>query len=399
MDGSLLDITASAPVRETIELRLPRAARVIGVPFTPGEAEQTLRSLGFGTQQQGDDSIAVTVPTWRHDVEAEVDLLEELARVRGYDSLPTEIRPFRPGTVPDSPMVAVERRARAFLVGAGLMEVRPMPFVRGTGDSGVRLANPLSEDEAYLRSSLMESLVKLAEYNVARLQRNVRLFEIGTVFPGNGGKREDGVPLEEQRVAALIMGKIRPVHFTAGEGRAFDEWDAKAIGEALATSLFNSTDIKLSMSSDGGLWNIEFGGSNVGLVARLEMDVPVWAAPAFGIEIILSAAAVGAGRARQYLAVPATPPVEADFALLVPSGVTAADVEAILRADGGDLLESVALFDEFRGKDIPAGFRSLAWRLTFRHPERTLKDKEVQGRTAKILRTLESRLGVRQRTS
>jgi phenylalanyl-tRNA synthetase beta chain len=102
---------------------------------------------------------------------------------------------------------------------------------------------------------------------------------------------------------------------------------------------------------------------------------------------------------RPYRAIPTTPAVEVDLALLVSGATTAEQIEAIIRKEAGELLESVVLFDEFAGKGIPEGSRSLGWRLTFRSPERTLKDKEVQGRTAKIVRSLEEKLGVRQRTS
>jgi phenylalanyl-tRNA synthetase beta chain len=125
----------------------------------------------------------------------------------------------------------------------------------------------------------------------------------------------------------------------------------------------------------------------------------VWSAPAFGIEIDLTEASARNAAAPAYRALPNTPPVEADLALLVPLGTSAEKIEKIIRAEAGDLLESVVLFDEFKGKGIPEGTRSLAWRLTFRSSERTLKDKEVQGRTSKIVRSLEEKLGVRQRTS
>jgi phenylalanyl-tRNA synthetase beta chain len=100
-----------------------------------------------------------------------------------------------------------------------------------------------------------------------------------------------------------------------------------------------------------------------------------------------------------YKAIPATPRVQVDLALLAPSLVTAAQIDAVIRKEAGDLLESLTLFDEFSGQGIPEGSRSLAWALTFRHPERTLKDQEVQGRTAKIVNALEGELGVRQRTA
>ena len=144
------------------------------------------------------------------------------------------------------------------------------------------------------------------------------------------------------------------------------------------------------------------GGASVGSVTRLSLNAPIWAAPAFGIEIDLSPALFadsGSAATIAFRPLPNTPPVEADLALLVPPGVTAAQVEEIIRREAGELLEDVILFDEFRGKSIAEGSRSLAWRLTFRSAERTLKDKEVQGRIAKIVRSLEEKLGVRQRTS
>jgi phenylalanyl-tRNA synthetase beta chain len=153
----------------------------------------------------------------------------------------------------------------------------------------------------------------------------------------------------------------------------------------------------------------------------VSLDAPVWAHPAYGVELTLgvmpnepvaprgehahaTAPESGTGATaksgpRRYRPLPTTPAAEFDLALVVPEGMLAAQVEAVLRESGGDLLERIALFDEFRGTGLPDGARSLAWRLTFRHPERTLRDKEIEGRRAQLLKTLESRLGVRPRTS
>ena len=145
----------------------------------------------------------------------------------------------------------------------------------------------------------------------------------------------------------------------------------------------------------------------------------MWASPAFGVEITLhrfdralvadpghnawdhnpDGAQVNASAAVRYRPLPTTPAAQFDLALLVPDGMEAATVEALIRREGGDLLESVRLFDEFRGKDVPAGHRSLAWALTFRHPERTLRDKEIEGRRSKLLKTLAGELDVRPRAS
>jgi len=147
------------------------------------------------------------------------------------------------------------------------------------------------------------------------------------------------------------------------------------------------------------LWDITVNGAKVGTARRLKLDAPVWAKPAFGLEINLEAAEQTPAKHKTYRAIPATPRVQVDLALLAPISVTAAQMDAVIRREAGELLESLTLFDEFVGQGIQEGSRSLAWALTFRDAERTLKDQEVQGRTAKIVKALEGELGVRQRTA
>jgi phenylalanyl-tRNA synthetase beta chain len=164
------------------------------------------------------------------------------------------------------------------------------------------------------------------------------------------------------------------------------------------------------------LWDIAIAGEPRGSVRRLALDAPVWAAPAFGIEITLarvssdpvappgqsklqSTSTAAPASQLRFRPFPSTPSTFVDIALLVPNDLPASRVEAVIREGSGELLESLALLSEYRGAGIADGFRSIAWRLTFRHPERTLRDKEVAGRRDKVLRTLEGELSVRQRTT
>ena len=147
------------------------------------------------------------------------------------------------------------------------------------------------------------------------------------------------------------------------------------------------------------LWNVSVDGTAVGTVTRVTLDAPVWAAPVFGVELDLEAVSFPGGSPRTYSGIPIMPAIEVDLALVVPDTISALQVADAIRQSAGELLESLEIFDEFRGAGIPEGSRSLAWRLTFRHPERTLRDREIQGRTAKILSNLEAALGIRQRTS
>ncbi len=387
-----VDVYAGSSARESIQLEGSEVRRIVGVDVPAAQIESGLIAFGFEVKKQG-TAFSVTPPSWRSDVTECADLIEEVARLYGYDNIPDEIRPFRPGTVPDAPIVALSNRVRDSLIAHGLFEARPMPFVKESGMSTIRVANPLAEDEAYLRGSILESLSRRAEHNLAHMNGNVRLFEIGTTF---GKASENGLPSENIDVAAVIMGLRRPVHFSEPQPPAYDQWDAKELAEVIATSAYPGANLTLVVSSHGFLWDILLDSERVGSVQQLSLDAPVWASPAFGVEMLLKPEAVKAA-GMKYRGLPVTPAVEVDLALLVPENIVAEKMEASIRKNAGELLERLEVFDEFRGKGIADGFRSVAWRLTFRHPERTLKDKEIQGRSEKILKALDQELGAKRR--
>ena len=416
IDGTPVDLAHARTTESEITLRTSRVARLLGEALRADEIASLLQSIGFETVAAGED-LRVRPPSWRGDVTAEVDLIEEVARLRGYDSFPTELRPFRPGAVGDDPQWIASKRVREWLVGAGMLEVRPMPFVSG-GPEFARVANPLAENEAYLRREVLDTLARRAEYNLARMHRDIRIFEIGSVFTPRGGQ----LPREELRVAALVLGRRTPSHFSDPKSPEFEawvrygEWDAKGLAESLAAVCRPAAAITLrAAEAEGVLWEVVANGEQIGLVKRVPLDAPVWAAPAFGIELSLgvieSADVAPRGESAhrpfarphrtvaRYQAVPSTPASEFDLALLVPDGVTAEQVEGVVRRVAGRLLERLELFDRYVGQGVEPGHRSLAWRLTFRHAERTLRDKELEARRSDILRALADELNVRQRSS
>jgi phenylalanyl-tRNA synthetase beta chain len=415
VDGQAIDVGAPPGDRPPVAITPARLHRLLGDAVPGHEIARLLSSVGFRVTPRGDgaETLDVAAPSWRHDVARDADLVEEVARLRGYDVLPDAVLPFRPGTVPDHPLHLAGRRVRDALVGMGLLETRPLPFVAGGDDTHARVANPLADDEPHLRRSILETLARRAEYNLSRMQGNVRLFEIGAVFTPRAGQ----LPVEKVRVGLLVMGARHPAHFTDRAREAFDAWDAKGIAERVAAVAHPGMRITLEPGDgDRVLWRIHAKGGEVGSVERVSLDRPVWASEAFGVELTLGrmpsapVAPPGAHDYTQgndrparsfvaYRAIPITPPAEFDLALLVPDGVNAAQVEQTMRRSAGDLLERLDLFDEFRGAGVPAGHRSVAWRLTFRDATRTLRDKEVDGRRQKILRALESELGVRPRTA
>jgi phenylalanyl-tRNA synthetase beta chain len=325
--------------------------------------------------------------------------------------------------VPDDPLWIVSRRVRDFLVGQGLYEVRPLPFVAGT-DAHVRVQNPLAENEAHLRRAVIESLVSRAEFNLAHMQRDIRLFEIGDVFvPAKGP-----LPAEAVHVSLIVMGRRAPRHFTDPAGKPFEEWasydrwDVLSLARDICLVAFPGKRIELNPATESAgvpqlvsEWTVVREGTTIGRVGPVKLDAPVWAAPAWGLEITLGRVDSRPPAARgqhsyvspdrqttpvaKFKSLPTTPASEFDLALLLPEGTSAAAVEKLIRANAGDLLERLELFDQYIGQGIAPGMRSLAWRLTLRHPERTLKDKEIEGRRSKILSALEKELNVRPRTS
>jgi phenylalanyl-tRNA synthetase beta chain len=371
--------------RRAIALRPERVKRVLGTSVQPPEIKTLLEEIGFEVNASW--PLRVLVPGFRGDVEEEIDLIEEIARRRGYDSFPDELAPFRPSTVPEAPVVEVERRFAERFAAWGFLEARTTGFVPESAGE-VRVLNPLSAEEGFLRSALVPGLLRRVEHNFAHGVRDVRLFEIGSAFSvGPDG----GMPREERRIAAAFSGARAPRHWT-GEAGAYEVWDLKGMLEELVREYPDARVDVLGagftvVGPDGSLGT---GGPGEGV------DAPAWAAPVWTLELRLPASAVDR-RSIRYAPLPTQPPSERDLALLVPHAVSADQVGATIVDAATALLEGLAPFDLYEGKGLPEGTRSVAWRLRFRAADRTLTDAEVDAEVERVLRALEERHGVRRR--
>jgi phenylalanyl-tRNA synthetase beta chain len=372
-----------------IFLRPARVAQVLGVEIAWEAIERYLVAIGATVVSKPDDGrIAVDVPGWRPDLVREVDLIEEVARMHGYDAFPSDLRPFRLGSLPDSPVDVAAAGVRRGMVEQGLFEVSRLPMGPADGADSVRLANPLSSDDAWLRRRLLPGLVRLVEANWASQVADVRLFEIGTAWTAAGAGRR---PAEELRVAAVFTGRREPEHWTGAGAARFDLWDLKGRFEAAVALAIPGGVVQV----EGSGWVARDGaGRVVGEAAPLDADAPPWADPLFGFELVLDPSPRQHPR---YMPLPTTPAVERVLALLLPDGVRAGTVESSLRTAGGALLEQVQVESDYRGPELPAGTRSVAFRLTFRAPDRTLRDAEVDAAESRLLAALDRELGVRRR--
>ena len=382
--GAPVDVYPRPRQVRTIFLRPQRVATVLGVEIPRDEIERHLVSVGFVVAPR-DDRLAVQVPGWRPDVTREVDLVEEVARLRGYDSFPTKLNPIRPSTVPDDPMEAVKDRLRTLLTGAGLNEARTLSL-GPERDDAVQVLNPLSRTEAYLRADLLTGLTRAVERNWAVSLRDVRLFEIGIVFhPGRTAR-----PDEEIKLGAVVTGARDPAHWSGG-GRApdYDLWDLKGLLEEIGRRIH--TDWSL-VEMDSG-WELEIEGLRAGWAGILECERPPWSAPLYGLEVSLA----NIKRPKPgFHPVPSTPVIERDLALVMAGGVSAARVMEVMRQTAGALLERVTVFDEYRSVEVG---RSVGYRLVFRAPNRTLRDKDADKAVQRITSALKDQLGVELRES
>jgi phenylalanyl-tRNA synthetase beta chain len=385
-----LDLWPEPEQERTIFLRPERVAELLGTAISRAEIEQLLPSVGFFVAPK-EARLAVQVPGWRPDVTREVDLVEEVARLKGYDAFPDELRPYRPGTVPDAPEEQARARVRDRLARAGLLEARTLPLGPPDGPESVAIRNPLSAEEAHLRRRLLPGLVRRVEFNWANRNREVRLFEVGTVF-----RSAAGAPEEWTSVAGVLTGARRPPHWSEGaKVPDMDLWDLKHHFELAVAVAAPSCDVQPATGGAQGWVAVQRGGGGVaGSAGPLEADAPPWAAQLYGFEVRLF---VTERSPVAYRTLPVQPPVERDLALVLPDGVTAAQVADVLGRAVGPLLERLEVFDEYRGPGVPAGHRSVAWHCTYRDPSRTLREQDVDALEKRGLMALEAELGVRRR--
>jgi phenylalanyl-tRNA synthetase beta chain len=400
------DVADAVPapwVPVTVSLRVPRVERVLGVPFTADAVRSLLRPLGFvvSVDGKGADALKVSVPGYRsYDVKREIDLVEEIARRHGFDAFPEALAPYRPGTVSDHPLFALEDDLRRMLSERGLHEAQTPTFVpEGEGD--VQLGNPISREESFLRTRLLPSLLRRVLHNFARGEGNVRLFEMATSFRGGG---PDGLPREAPHLAIVLTGRRAPVHWSGDPG-AFDLWDLKGLIEdlmtraGLAVTLVPGSSHEPALVPDETLVMWNRGGGTIGWGGRVDparLDAPAWASPVWGFELELPARPAPRTVPR-HAALPAFPGVERDLALVVPDETPAERVLDVLGQAGGEDLEKVEVFDLYRGKGIPEGSRSLAFRLRFQSLDRTLTDAEVDRAIEGVTKRLMEELNVRVR--
>lgn len=398
--GPVIDVTSEADLPEVapIVLRAERIDQMLGLELPAGQVVSLLSALGLGVVEKSQGCWEVSVPSYRFDISLEVDLIEELGRLYGYDRLP--IRYPQARLAPEArPEARAELPAlRRLLVARGYQEAITYSFIDpklfelfSPGVEPLQLANPISSDMAAMRASLWPGLIKALQYNLNRQQNRVRLFESGLRFVGQLGDLK-----QEAMLAGVITGSRQPEAWSNGRD-GVDFYDIKADVEAILAQAGDAASYRFSVAEHPALHpgqsaRIEREGRLVGyigslhpeLAANLDIDQPVYL-----FELLL--AEVSEGQLPRFHELSRFPEVRRDIAILVPAEVSAADVLGCIREEAGENLTDLKLFDVYQGKGIDPLSKSMAVGLTWQHPSRTLTDDEVSGAMQKILASLEER--------
>jgi phenylalanyl-tRNA synthetase beta chain len=387
-----------------IALRRDRIAHLLGITVADAQVLRIFAGLGFDVVPSPDGWVA-TVPTRRVDISREADLIEEIARHHGYDRVPATFPPLREISPRPDPRIARKAMLRRVLTAAGFSEAIGFTFIEaaaarpfaGEGDEIIPLAYPLSEKFAVLRPSLLPGLVDAVAHNRRREQPDVRLFEIGEAFSSSGG--------EGRRLAFAWAGSGTDPHWSGGH-RAVDFYDAKGVVERVGEALRLQVECLVGARPwlvPGRTSAIRVGGTEVGAFGALvpaiaqARDLP-GTDEVYVAELDLDALdrLVPEGDI-QYRALPRFPSVVRDLSVLVDEGLPSSRVRATIRAAAPPTLVRAREFDRYRGKGIPEGRCSLSLRLTFRSPERTLTDADVQAAMDDIVTALAREHGAVQR--
>lgn len=406
-----LDAHAEQPAPAPIRMRHVRAAAILAMPAPANRSAEILRSIGCDVEE-GDDALTVTVPFWRgEDLRREIDLIEEVGRHTGLDGIPAEL-PRLVARAKRTPIHALRIRLARLAADLGFSEAITYRFVPASDADKlhlapddprrdvVRLSNPLSEEMAVMRRSLLPGLLRAAARNQAHQHPAGAIFEVGRTY----APRDDGFADEREWIVALIFGQPERDHWRT-PARPTDYWGARGVAEALAAAARVRLDAAPAAATYGHparQAELQVGGAKVGWVGEIhplvlrEFDVrgPV---AAFGLDLaaLLDAAPTERPQFEDLLTVPVS---RRDLALLVPDTVTAADVTAAARSAGGELVRDVRLFDRYAGDPVPAGKVSLALRLAIADPGRTLTDEEIETPVAAVVAALHERFGAELRS-
>jgi phenylalanyl-tRNA synthetase beta chain len=397
----IIDVYPCKVKREPILLSTSQVNHLLGMELSLEQVREALTSLGFECQPRSPSELRVQVPYWRTDVTLAADLIEEVARIIGYERIPTTLLSSSlPRQQPD-PALSLRERIRDILVGCGFQEVISYSLIsreRVNKPPSLHIANPMSREQEYLRVTLCSNLLSILSSNQKHEEGGIRIFEIGKIYL----PREKDLPQEREMLMGVISGP-RSERTWLGEERHLDFFDAKGIVETLMKRL--RVEMEFERGEDEGLHpgrmaKIEVRGDRVGLLGELHPKVAesfdLLPYPVSLFEIDMDKLLPHIVAERKYQPLSHFPSSVRDIALVVDEEMPVKKIGGIIQSF--PLVSQVTLFDLYAGKQVPPGKRSLAFRIVYQSPTHTLTDEEVNEIERQILAELSQELGATLRT-
>ena len=408
----VVDVYELPTARPELIFRIPRFTAMMGADIPADFIEDILVRLGCAVEATDDASVlSVLPPTFRPDLEREIDLYEEVLRLWGMDRIPPTLPGGRERVGARTPEQETVRVINDTLRASGMNETMTYSFAE-PGDIerlrlpaeglglAVELLNPLNADMSVMRQSIIPGLLRSVAYNQARGAKNIQLYEIGTVFAAAEGRKK---AKERKKLAGVLAGSMRDGAWNA-PAVPFDFFDAKGVLENLARELALPKVRFRALSADeapqlqpGRAAEMMANGAVVGWVGEVHpLVVDAFGAepPVVAFELDVAALVRAARPARDYVDVPTFPAVTVDQAFVVAEDVPHEKMVQVMTSAGGKLLESVALFDVYRDAErVGAGKKSMAYSLVYRAPDRTLTSEEVERAHGKLVSKVEKATG------
>jgi phenylalanyl-tRNA synthetase beta chain len=395
----VVDVYPTPAKQKEVALHFQKTTALLGIPISHAVQISYLTSLGLAVKQQSPGECIFGIPTFRVDLKRDVDLIEEIGRLYGVDKIPATPPRNAIGMSAFDAVYDAAAEVRRLLTGLGLNEAQGQTLIAHEEcsvkpEEQVAMANPLSSDMDVLRPTLLPGLIHSLRHNVSRKNYDVGLFEIGRVFVS-----QNGASKEESRVAIALTGR-RALNFWSGSerGEKFDVFDLKGIVEdfleqfALRGVAFAKREgsaglfLESATVSLGGRVPLgELGQLSPALAKKYDLRDAVYLA-----ELNLDQMLARRNPAKSFKALPQFPAIRRDAAILVAEATTHDAVLQVVKQTKPANLESVELFDVFRGKNVPEGQKSLAYAFTYRSPEKTLTDAEVNTTHGKIIEALKA---------
>lgn len=406
------DCAVSVPEEKVVTLRLARLNGLLGTALVMDEVTAIFDRLQFAYTVDG-ENLNVTVPTRRQDITREVDLIEEVARLYGYDHIPTTL-PYGDNTQGSlSGEQLLRRTIRQTLNGMGLDEVSTYSFTNPSvvndfatiyrATNPIPLAMPMSEERSVLRTNMLPHLLETAAYNLNRKQADLALFETGNVFLTDEAKLTT-LPEEKLTLAGLLTGNWSGAHWS-DKPEPVDFYLVKGLLDMLFSRL-GITDVQYEAATDatgmhpGRTAYVRINGQKAGYVGQVhpavqqKYDVNETYVFQLSGEALMQAATVHPGM----IALPKYPSTSRDIAVVVDRGVTAGELRDVIEQSGGQLLQSVRIFDVYVDDRLGENKKSVALSCTYLDPEKTLTDEEVQSAHTKVVEALAAKCGAELRT-